>query len=222
MDERRAAALQQSIDNGQLFAKFAAKAAAAAKRQWKKPSKPSQASTLSKGRGRSGRRHLRGDSLADAEAGAAQACARVVAGVDFGKVICGCRNDEEGDASLWFGDGYLHAPAVPGAEAGVSRLVQELGARNVFIVSKARQRGRQRTLEWLAHKNFYHATGLARSHVFFCNRKEDKATICAVLGVTAFVDDSVDVLASMPDVPQRLLLLIRRRGGAAREGVISI
>ena len=128
-------------------------------------------------------------------------------GIDFGKVICGSRNDEEGDGNLFFSDRYLEAPMVPGAADGVAQLVQALGGRRVFVVSKARQRGRQRTCEWLAQHDFHGRTGLPRSHVFFCNEKEDKAVICAALGITAFIDDSVDVLTRMPKVPRRLLLL---------------
>ena len=185
MDARRSAALQLSIDNGQLRAKVSAKAAKA-QRQWKKnPSKQGKGKCAS----------VAALPLPAAGGGGEPP---VVAGIDFGKVICGSRNDEEGDGSMFFSDQYLDAPAVPGAREGVAQLVEALGARRVFVVSKARQRGRRRTLEWLAHHDFYNATGLVPYHVFFCDHKEDKAAICAALGVTAFVDDSVDVLAARP------------------------
>ena len=208
MDDRKAAALQQNIDNGQLRAKAAAKSTTAKHRWQPKPGKgKGRGKAKGKGKGKgSGGEAVDIGAPAELELDAVAACVPIV-GIDFGKVICGSRNDDEGDGSLFFSDRYLEAPMVPGARDGVSQLVQALGARRVFVVSKARQRGRQRTLEWLANHDFYDATSLPRSHVFFCNEKDDKAIICAALGITAFIDDSVDVLTSMPQVPQRLLLL---------------
>jgi hypothetical protein len=178
MDQRRATAFQASIDNGTLLDKVAAAAMKESKR-WKGAAKP---------------RTVRAPPA-------------VVLGLDFGKVICGARTDSEGDCSAFFGDRYLDAPQVPGACEGVSQLVSQLGNSKVFVVSKVRAQGRQRTREWLEHNKFYAATGLRAHHVFFCNSREEKAPICAALGITAFVDDAADVLAAMPAVPLRLLLL---------------
>ena len=185
MDQRRATLFQASIDNGTLLDKVAAAATKESKR-WKGAAKS---------------RTVR------APPAAVRTAEPVVLGLDFGKVICGARTDSEGNCSAFFGDRYLDAPQVPGAREGVSQLVSQLGNSKVFVVSKVRAQGRQRTREWLEHNEFYAATGLRAHHVFFCNSREEKAPICATLGITAFVDDAPDVLAAMPAVPLRLLLL---------------
>ena len=94
MDDRKAAALQQNIDNGQLRAKAAAKSTTAKHRWQPKPGKGKgrgKAKGKGKGKGSGGEAV---DIGAPAELDAVAACVPIV-GIDFGKVICGSRNDDE-------------------------------------------------------------------------------------------------------------------------------
>ena len=156
-------------------------------------------------------------------------------GIDFGKVISGGSNDggDVGAAGAdvgtdavadagWFGPGYLDTPAVAGAEAGVRHLVATLGPEKVFIVSKARCEGRSRTMTWLEHTGFLRRTGLRREHVLFTHEKRDKAAVCGLLGVTAFVDDLPEVLGPMVGaVPLCLLLDAAAASPSKAAGVAS-
>ena len=65
-------------------------------------------------------------SVAAAARGVARG--RFCVGVDFGGVIC--YHGTRGDGTSMLGPGFLDAPAVPGAAAGVRALVDALGAGN--------------------------------------------------------------------------------------------
>jgi hypothetical protein len=141
---------------------------------------------------------------------------RHIVGLDFGKVISGGANDEmatrlsggdgggvesRGGGNLWFTDRFLETLPVPGAVAGVRHIVRRLGAERVFIVSKAHGEGREKTLRWLEHRDIYERTGICRHHIFFTRTKPEKTPVCRFLGITAFVDDSPDVLRDMAKPP---------------------
>lgn len=94
-----------------------------------------------------------------------------------------------------FGDDYLNAPSVPGALEGLKACIELLGVENVWIVSKAGVKVATRSLEWLEHNGFFGPGALDRSNVAFCLTREEKAGICARLGLTALVDDHAGCLA---------------------------
>jgi hypothetical protein len=124
-------------------------------------------------------------------------------GVDIGGVIIDRVNDAL-DTSF-FGDRYLETTAVPGAFAALRTLADQRFGGEVYLVSKCGRRVQERTLAWLAHHDFYAATGVAPDHVHFCRKRADKAGICAELGITHFVDDRLEVLSHLHDVPHRFL-----------------
>ncbi|HLH26276.1 MAG TPA: hypothetical protein VK066_27470 [Chloroflexota bacterium] len=124
-------------------------------------------------------------------------------GVDVGGVIIDRVNDAS-DTSF-FGDNYLQTTSVPGALAALRRLNRGRFAGRVYLVSKCGARVQAKTLAWLAHHDFYGTTGIAPEHVHFCRQRQDKAGICAALGITHFVDDRLEVLGYLTTVPARYL-----------------
>ena len=75
--------------------------------------------------------------------------------------------------------------------------MEAFGRDNVFIVSKAKEKVKQRSIEWLDHHNFYEITGHSRDNVFFCRERKDKAEICNKYNINSFIDDRIDVLNFM-------------------------
>ena len=124
-------------------------------------------------------------------------------GVDVGGVIIDRVNDAL-DTSF-FGDNYRQTTAVPGAFAALRRLNAGRFAGRVHLVSKCGARVQAKTLDWLAHHGLYATTGIAPEHVHFCRKRQDKAAICADLGITHFVDDRLEVLSDLTSVPTRYL-----------------
>lgn len=126
-----------------------------------------------------------------------------VLGVDIGGVIIQPA-DDDADTSF-FGDHYLRTPPMPGALDGLAALVAARFGAAVHLVSKCGEQTEARTLEWLAHHDFYARTGVLPEHVHFCRTRAAKAPIAAELGVTHFVDDKLEVLSYLTTVPHRFL-----------------
>ncbi len=119
-------------------------------------------------------------------------------GVDIGGVVID-RVDDGTDTSF-FGGNYLATPAVPGAFDALARLADEKFGDQVYLVSKCGQRVQDKSLEWLAHHDFYARTGVSPGHVRFCRERAGKAMIAAELGLTHFVDDRLEVLGYLETV----------------------
>ncbi len=113
-----------------------------------------------------------------------------ILGVDIGGVIIDKINDNT-DTSF-FGSNYLHTTAVPGAFEALKTLS---GIYVTHLVSKCGENIQRKTLEWLAHHDFYDKTGVARENVHFCRRRNEKRGICDDIGATHFVDDRLEVLS---------------------------
>lgn len=124
-------------------------------------------------------------------------------GVDIGGVVIRPAR-KTGDTSF-FTDAFLDTPAVDGAFDGVAALNQALYPGAVQIVSKAGPRTAEKTRLWLKHHRFHDITGVGEDRLHFCRTREDKAPIARRLGLTAFVDDRVDVLEHLGFVPLRVL-----------------
>ncbi len=124
-----------------------------------------------------------------------------VLGVDVGGVIIDRQNDRA-DTSF-FGPNYLQTPATEGVFETLKRAGQ-LGF-TVHVVSKCGQNTQRKTLEWLAHHNFYERTGVDPGRVHFCRTRPQKAPICTAQGITHFVDDRLDVLEYLHDVENLFL-----------------
>jgi hypothetical protein len=124
-------------------------------------------------------------------------------GLDVGGVIIDRVNDAE-DTSF-FGNRYLETTAVPGVFAALRTLADARFGGEVYLVSKCGRRVQERTLEWLAHHDFYAATSISPEQVHFCRKRADKAGVCSELGITHFVDDRLEVLSYLHHVPHRYL-----------------
>ncbi|MFC7545308.1 hypothetical protein [Plantactinospora sp. GCM10030261] len=123
-------------------------------------------------------------------------------GVDIGGVIIQPA-DDDADTSF-FGGNYLRTPQMPGAFDGLAALAGTFGER-IWLVSKCGEQTQRRTLEWLAHHDFHHQTGIPPERVRFCRHRPDKAPIARDLGLTHFVDDRLEVLSYLTSVPHRFL-----------------
>jgi hypothetical protein len=111
---------------------------------------------------------------------------------------------EEDDTSFW-GPNYLETPEVEDAIETIAALSRDRFGGAVYLVSKCGEDTEARSREWLGHNRFYVRTGIPPTHVYFCRKREEKAPICAQLGVTHFVDDRLEVLSHLDDVPHRYL-----------------
>lgn len=122
-------------------------------------------------------------------------------GVDVGGVIISRAND--GADTSFFSDGYLQTPQ----SRDCFWVLRELSQRwDIFVVSKCGSKTQARTLAWFDHYDFYGETGIRQSNVHFCRKRSEKAPICQTLGLEAFIDDRLEVLAYMSGVVGRRIL----------------
>ena len=126
-----------------------------------------------------------------------------VLGVDIGGVIIDRVNDNT-DTSF-FSENFLRTTPVPGVFAALRTLVDTHYGDRVFLVSKCGQTVQAKTLQWLDHYDFYQLTGIRRDRVYFCRQRHEKAGICKNLGITRFIDDRLEVLATLMDLDVRYL-----------------
>ncbi len=124
-------------------------------------------------------------------------------GVDIGGVIIDRAND--GEDTSFFGDNYLEAFAVSGVFEALRDLTQHRFDGRVVLISKCGEKIQEKTWNWLDCHRFFSKTGIPRDHVHFCRHRSEKAGICEELDVTHFVDDRLDVLASMSLVSTKYL-----------------
>jgi hypothetical protein len=123
-------------------------------------------------------------------------------GVDFGRVIQGGALPSGAADTVFLSGGHaaaMRSPATDGAIDALARLVRRF-AGQVWVISKCGDRIQRRTLDWLAHNDFYAATGIPAGNVRFCRRRADKAAHCAELGITHMIDDRLDVHRALRDV----------------------
>ncbi|MEO1280156.1 MAG: hypothetical protein AAFV69_00320 [Pseudomonadota bacterium] len=124
-------------------------------------------------------------------------------GVDIGGVLIRPARSEE-DTSFFSSD-YLETPEVEGGFEALRQLNEIIFEQSVYLVSKARPTTAQKTREWLEHHDFYERTGLSPEHVYFCEKRKDKAPIAENLGLSAFIDDRPDVLGHLETVENKIL-----------------
>ena len=123
-------------------------------------------------------------------------------GIDIGGVIIKPA-ETQGDTSFFTND-YLATPMFEGAIETIRRLRDERFGEKMYIVSKCGPNVQRKSLDWLEHHDFYARTGFERDHVHFCRKRPEKAGICERLGITAFIDDRLDVLCHMTNVETRI------------------
>ena len=128
-------------------------------------------------------------------------------GLDFGKVIMGAVINGRQDTSFLGTtfDEAMKSPATEGAIEAVAELVDAFKG-NVWIVSKCGPSVENKTRAWLKHNHFYRETGLKNANLRFCRKRPEKAPICQQIGITAFVDDRLDVLIHMEGIVSDLYL----------------
>jgi len=130
-------------------------------------------------------------------------------GVDVGGVIITQGGEDEDHLSCpFFSDDYLSTPAVEGAFEGLKRIVAELGAENVHIVSKRGKSTQKKTLEWMASNDFHNITGIPVQNVHFCLKRPQKTAICEELQISVFIDDRTDVLEFVSQCPHMKKLFL--------------
>jgi hypothetical protein len=110
----------------------------------------------------------------------------------------------------------MGTPAMPGAVEAVARLVKVFEGR-VWVVSKCGPRIQNLTENWLDRHDFAAATGIDSNHLVFCRQRSEKATRCAELGITHFLDDRSDVLEAMEGIV-RHRFMFASRGSAPPAG----
>ena len=128
-------------------------------------------------------------------------------GIDFGGVII--QNDaliqtgQTGEVFLDSDD--CENLAQPFAIEVIRDLVSTFDGR-IWIVSKAKTQMQERTQAWLTAVNFFSRTALEANHLRFCTQREEKATICAELGITHFIDDSMSIIQILRGIVPHLYL----------------
>ena len=125
---------------------------------------------------------------------------REALGIDIGGVIIsGTREDS------FTGGDYLQSPEIAGAQDAIGRLVRERFGEKVFLISKRGPRVQAKTNRWLKEHQFFQRTGLKPRHLYFCLERAEKADLCTQLGITHFIDNRIDVLAYLRNVPHLFL-----------------
>jgi hypothetical protein len=97
-----------------------------------------------------------------------------------------------------YGEMTLSAPPMPGSLAAVARF-----GGDALVISARREDNRDVVMHWLEHNGFLEH--LRPDRVHFVGRSLDKAAFLPGLGVTAYVDDQVKVLRSLPEGVARFL-----------------
>jgi hypothetical protein len=124
-------------------------------------------------------------------------------GVDVGGVIVTLADRSE-DTSF-FGTRPLETPAVDGVFEQLAALTAGPFSGRVHLVSKAGPKVAANTRDWLFHHRFFERTGIEETNLHFVRERRDKAPVCERLAVTHFVDDRLDILASLETVEHRYL-----------------
>jgi hypothetical protein len=126
-------------------------------------------------------------------------------GVDIGGVIVD-RVAEDSDTSF-FGTRPLETPQVPGAFEALAMLTGMIFIGRVHIISKAGPSVAANARSWLTHNRFFERSGIVPTNLHFVRERADKADVCRRVGVTHFVDDELEVLIDLRDVPNRYLFV---------------
>ena len=138
-------------------------------------------------------------------------------GVDIGRVIISAAGSDDEDTSFLraTGDAVLKTPPSEGVFEVLPRLVQHFDGE-VWLVSKAREGMQAKTNRWLAHHRFFERTGVPPINLRYCLERSEKASQCAELHITHFIDDRIDVITSLEGVVTRRYLF----GPQARDLVL--
>jgi len=114
----------------------------------------------------------------------------IVLGIDFWQTIV-------------HDDAYGNKVPYPGAIEVITQCCRKVKA--VYIISRAGEAQRLRTLNWFAESGFHEKTGLPKHHVFFCGATHQKGIISDKLGINCFIDDRPKVMAGISRNVYRIL-----------------
>ena len=97
--------------------------------------------------------------------------------------------------------GFLDVPPVRHAFETITRLCIHFQGR-LHVVSLCHPRHEEWSRRWLERWNFYERTGILSENVHFCwdQQRKSKAPICHQLGITHFIDDRLEILASLREI----------------------
>ena len=74
-----------------------------------------------------------------------------------------------------------------------------MGAENIFVISKARDKYIKKSKEVFEENKIYQVTGLFRHHMHFVHDYVDKRKICDKLKIDYMIDDSIKVIRCLLD-----------------------
>jgi hypothetical protein len=78
--------------------------------------------------------------------------------------------------------------------------VEKLGSKNVYILSKAKNKWIILNLKLFKDIDFYKNTGILRENTIFVNEYIDKQIICKKYDINYMVDDSIKVIRFMQSI----------------------
>ncbi len=124
-------------------------------------------------------------------------------GVDIGGVIIE-NHDGNADTSF-FSKKYLLTPAAENSFVELKKLNEGRFKDRVYLVSKCGPSVQSKTRKWLKHNHFYETTGISEEKWHFCLERSQKAEISHQLGLTAFVDDRLEILGYLSHMDELFL-----------------
>lgn len=124
---------------------------------------------------------------------------KIKVGIDIGNVIIG----GGGEDTSFFTDGFLNTPMIPGAFDSIKELSKSY---DIWLLSKCGTKVQEKTLLWLADKDFFAETGVNPEQVIFCKTRPQKAGIAQENGFRVFIDDREDIIESMKGIVEQRIL----------------
>ncbi len=118
-------------------------------------------------------------------------------GIDIGGGIIK-RIDADADTS--FQDDFVNTPPVNGAIEAINDIASRRFGAHVYLVSKCGPDVEALTMQWLNAHRFFQRSGIPPGNIRFCRERDQKAQICAGLGITDFIDDRLEVLGNLKTV----------------------
>ena len=125
-------------------------------------------------------------------------------GIDCGGVLLANYNRSDG-TSVPSKHSFLEFPTLRGAQDAVIKLVEIFGQENVHVVSQVSKRLESELAQWI-YVNFVDPSVLLEKNIHFCEEPSGKAPICSSLGLTHFVDNRMEILSFLSDIPNLFLL----------------
>jgi len=103
------------------------------------------------------------------------------------------------------------AGSVPDALLSLREIVRSGQFEKVYIVSQVSFIGRLTFSYRLGRRDIWRYTGIPKSNLYFCRYRHEKSAICEKLGITDFIDDNLEVLSYMQNVPRLYALNSKKK-----------